>query len=81
MSIMCHFQLYKQDIEDKYDIPFDDYFSQELEALKRLEADGLVSLSKNHISVTEIGRLLIRNIAVIFDRHTTKQEKKFSRAI
>lgn len=81
MSIMCHFQLYKQDIEDKYHIVFDDYFSQELEVLKSLEADGLVRLSKNHISVTEIGRLLIRNIAVIFDMHTIKQEKKFSRAI
>jgi oxygen-independent coproporphyrinogen III oxidase len=81
MSIMCHFQLYKQDIEDKYHIVFDDYFSQELEVLKSLEEDGLVRLSKNHISVTEIGRLLIRNIAVIFDMHTIKQEKKFSRAI
>ncbi|WP_017318252.1 oxygen-independent coproporphyrinogen III oxidase [Mastigocladopsis repens] len=81
MDIMCHFQLYKQDIEDKYHISFDEYFSQELEALKYLEADELVKLSKNHISVTEIGRLLIRNIAVIFDTHTIKQEQKFSRAI
>ncbi|MEC4814527.1 MAG: oxygen-independent coproporphyrinogen III oxidase [Scytonema sp. PMC 1069.18] len=81
MSIMCHFQLHKQDIEDKYQISFDEYFYFELEQLKSLEVDGLVKLSKNHISVTEIGRLLVRNIAVIFDTHIRKQEKHFSRAI
>ena len=81
MGIMSHLDLHKQDIEEKYHISFEDYFSQELEALKLLEKDGLVKLSKNHISTTEIGRLLVRNIAVIFDVHTTTQEKKFSRAI
>ncbi|GAB1541481.1 oxygen-independent coproporphyrinogen III oxidase [Scytonema sp. NUACC21] len=81
MCLMCHFQLYKQDIEDKFGIKFDEYFAIELEQLKRLEADGLVRLSKNHISVTEIGRFLVRNIAVLFDTHIRKQEKRFSRAI
>ncbi|KAF3890215.1 MULTISPECIES: oxygen-independent coproporphyrinogen III oxidase [Nostocales] len=81
MSIMCHFQLYKQDIEHKYHLNFDEYFAPELEELKRLEEDGLVRLSKNHISVTEIGRLLVRNIVVLFDTHVKKQEQRFSRAI
>ncbi|GAA6622443.1 oxygen-independent coproporphyrinogen III oxidase [Scytonema sp. NUACC26] len=81
MCIMCHFQLYKQDIEHKYRINFDEYFAPELEELQRLQEDGLVRLSKNHISVTEIGRLLVRNIAVLFDTHVRKQEKRFSRAI
>ncbi|MDZ8036103.1 MULTISPECIES: oxygen-independent coproporphyrinogen III oxidase [unclassified Nostoc] len=81
MSIMSHFQLHKQDIENKYHISFDEYFSEELEALKPLEADGLVSLSKNQIQITDIGRLLVRNIAVIFDTHTRTRETKFSRAI
>jgi oxygen-independent coproporphyrinogen-3 oxidase len=81
MGIMSHFQLHKQDIENKYQINFDEYFSEELEALKSLEADGLVSLSKNQIQITDIGRLLVRNIAVIFDTHTKMRETKFSRAI
>src|SRR5579883_1544263 len=81
MSIMSHLTLHKQHIEEKYHISFNDYFSRELEALKSLEADGLVKLSPNHITITEIGRLLLRNIAFIFDVHTVTQEKKFSRAI
>lgn len=81
MVLMCHFQLHKQDIENKYRIKFDEYFALELEQLKHLEDDGLVRLSSNHISITEIGRLLVRNIVVIFDTHIRKQEKRFSRAI
>ena len=78
---MSNFQLRKQDIEEKYHIDFDDYFFRELQALKNLEADGLVHLSSTHIKVTEVGRLLVRNIAVIFDTYITQKEQKFSRAI
>lgn len=81
MRIMSHLVLHKQDIEQKHGISFDEYFYPELEALKSLETDGLVKLSPNHISITEIGRLLLRNIAFIFDAQTVTQEKKFSRAI
>ncbi|MBW4688230.1 MAG: oxygen-independent coproporphyrinogen III oxidase [Komarekiella atlantica HA4396-MV6] len=81
MYIMSHFQINKEDIENKHHISFDEYFSEEIEALKSLEADGLVNLSKSYIQITDIGRLLVRNIAVIFDNHTKMQETTFSRAI
>ncbi|MBD6615549.1 oxygen-independent coproporphyrinogen III oxidase [Komarekiella sp. 'clone 1'] len=81
MCIMSHFQINKEDIENKHHISFDEYFSEEIEALKPLEADGLVSLSTNYIQITDIGRLLVRNIAVKFDNHTKMQETTFSRAI
>ncbi|MEA5619507.1 oxygen-independent coproporphyrinogen III oxidase [Cronbergia sp. UHCC 0137] len=81
MSIMSHFQLHKLDIEHKHHINFDQYFFQELEELKPLEADGLVNLSANEIEITDIGRLLVRNIAVVFDTHTKMRATKFSRAI
>lgn len=81
MGIMSHFQLYKQDIQEKYHICFDEYFSRELEALKPLVDDRLVSISSEYIQVTEIGRLLVRNIAIIFDNHNQNQDTHFSRAI
>ncbi len=81
MRLMSHAKLDKQEIQDKYHICFDEYFAQELTALQLLESDGLVSLSKNEIGITEIGRLLVRNIAVNFDAHRLTQEQKFSRAI
>ncbi|MGD1910501.1 MAG: oxygen-independent coproporphyrinogen III oxidase [Rivularia sp. (in: cyanobacteria)] len=81
MCIMSGRTLHFSDIESKYQINFHEYFSQELEALKLLEADGLINLSTNQIQVSEIGRLLVRNIAVIFDSRKTIQKNKFSRSI
>jgi oxygen-independent coproporphyrinogen-3 oxidase len=50
--------------------------------LRQLEADGLIALQPDHIEVTPAGRLLIRNIASVFDSYLTKNETgKFSKAI
>jgi oxygen-independent coproporphyrinogen-3 oxidase len=81
MCIMSNFYLHKPEIEEKYHINFDEYFAQELDALKPLEADGLVNLANKHIQVTEIGRLLVRNVAVVFDTYHHVQDNQFSRTI
>ena len=38
-----------------------------LEALKEMEADGLVEISDNSIKITEKGRAFTRNVAMTFD--------------
>ncbi len=73
MELMCQFQLSAQDLETKYhlgfDLDFNDYFAQELPRLDALEADGLIRRWGDGIEVTPIGRLLIRNIASVFDAY------------
>ncbi|WP_088889429.1 oxygen-independent coproporphyrinogen III oxidase [Leptolyngbya ohadii] len=86
MELMCQFQLSKDDLQEKYhlsfDEDFDEYFFPERSELKRLEADGLVQLSHNHIQVTPIGRLLIRNIAAAFDAYLRQKiTASFSKGI
>lgn len=86
MELMCQFQLSKDDFEEKYhlsfDQDFDEYFAKERWELKQLEADGLIRLSHNHIEVTPAGRLLIRNIAAVFDSYLEqKTSSNFSKAI
>jgi oxygen-independent coproporphyrinogen-3 oxidase len=82
MQIMSNFLLEKSDIESKYGINFDTYFATELESLKPLEQDGLVKASPQRIEVTPLGRLLVRNIAVIFDAHAhNRGAKTLSRSI
>lgn len=86
MELMCQFQLSPDEIEEKYHLNFDDnfaeYFSQEQLQLHLLEADGLIRLSRNHIEVTPTGRLLIRNIAAVFDRYLrARAMSDFSKAI
>ncbi|HAN73412.1 MAG TPA: oxygen-independent coproporphyrinogen III oxidase [Planktothrix sp. UBA8402] len=82
MQIMSSFYLDKSQIESKYHLDFDSYFAQELIAMRPLIADGLVQSNYDSIVVTNLGRLLVRNIAFLFDTHTPAlQEQKLSKAI
>lgn len=82
MKLMCHFRLLKAEVEEKFGIVFDQYFKDELSGLREMEEDGLVILYPERIDVTPIGRLLIRNIASVFDVYLkSKKERRFSKAI
>ncbi|CDN09786.1 Coproporphyrinogen III oxidase, oxygen-independent [Richelia intracellularis] len=86
MELMCQFKLSISDVEDKYHIAFDtdfeEYFASELLALQPLISDGLIRTFSNGIEVTSTGRLLVRNIASIFDFYNQKKlAKAFSKAI
>jgi oxygen-independent coproporphyrinogen-3 oxidase len=67
--LMCNFELSLASIEIAYPIKFSEYFSTELTQLELLAADGLLKLDDEWITVTMRGRLLIRNICMVFDRY------------
>lgn len=67
--LMCNFELSVAAIELAYPISFRTYFAVELEKLRVLEQDGLLTIDDDWISVTLKGRLLIRNICMVFDRY------------
>jgi len=67
--LMCHFELSVTAFERAWPIVFADYFASELAALRALASDGLVAISADWITVTPKGRLLIRNICMVFDRY------------
>ncbi|RZI42741.1 oxygen-independent coproporphyrinogen III oxidase [Herbaspirillum sp. HC18] len=78
--LMCNFELSIKSLELAYPITFANYFATELEKLRVLEADGLLNIDSEWITVTPKGRLLIRNICMVFDRYlNTKQEVKTER--
>jgi oxygen-independent coproporphyrinogen-3 oxidase len=78
--LMCNFELSIRSLELAYPITFATYFATEIEKLRALEADGLLTLDSEWLSVTPKGRLLIRNICMVFDRYLSmKQEVKLER--
>ncbi|MBF2072841.1 MAG: oxygen-independent coproporphyrinogen III oxidase [Synechococcales cyanobacterium C42_A2020_086] len=82
MELMCQFGLSKLDVEARYHLDFDRYFTSELQALTHLENDGLVEVMGDRLQVTPVGRLLIRNIASVFDAYLhQKPVSRFSKAI
>lgn len=81
--LMCDFTLSKESIEVAYLIDFDDYFKGELQELEALAKAGLVELDKHWITVTPQGRMLVRNVCMVFDAYLRKahESHKFSRVI
>ncbi len=68
-SLMCQFELSFQPVEISYLIEFSQYFAEELADLARLAEDGLLSIEPDRIVVLPAGRLLVRSIAMVFDRY------------
>jgi oxygen-independent coproporphyrinogen-3 oxidase len=86
MELMCQFKLSAPALEEKYhlgfDIDFNDYFAKELAKLDTLEADRLIERWGDGIEVTPIGRLLIRNIASVFDAYLKPEVSRgFSKSV
>lgn len=75
--LMCNFELSISSLELAYPITFATYFASELERLRPLQEDGLLSVEEEWISVSLKGRLLIRNICMVFDRYlNTKKDQQ-----
>jgi oxygen-independent coproporphyrinogen-3 oxidase len=82
-QLMCYDRLDFDDFDAIHDVDFRDYFKAELERLQPLAADELIEVDAGGIGITAKGRLLLRCIAMVFDRHMAEidTDKRFSRAI
>jgi oxygen-independent coproporphyrinogen-3 oxidase len=82
-ALMCYDRLDFADFEKQYGVSIIDYFVDEIARLTPLIKDKLVRLSDDGINVTPRGRMLMRNIAMIFDRHLGPAAiaERFSKAI
>ncbi|MBF8273997.1 MAG: coproporphyrinogen III oxidase, anaerobic [Magnetococcales bacterium] len=81
--LICRFALDFTEVETLFGVVFGDYFRDELVALQPLVADGLVHLHPGGIEVMPVGKLMIRNICMVFDWHLTHgtSKKTFSKTL
>jgi oxygen-independent coproporphyrinogen-3 oxidase len=68
-KLMCNFELDFAAASREYGVRFEEYFAPDLAALKPLAADGLVELDDKSVKVTPRGRLLVRTVAMQFDKY------------
>ena len=80
-SIMCYDEFRYGDFEAVHGVDPRQYFASEISRLEPLAIDGLVELHADGIGVTDAGRLLLRSIAMVFDRYLGQDEVRFSKAI
>jgi oxygen-independent coproporphyrinogen III oxidase len=82
MRLMCDLALDFTEMSLRLGLNFPQHFEREIESLHDLEADGLVKKTSRGISITDAGRLFIRNIAMRFDAYLPEErERRFSRTI
>lgn len=82
-NLMCHDKLRISEFENAHGVRFQSYFQNELENLAPLVEDGLVNIGDDEIEITGRGRLLMRSVAMVFDRHLigTTDSTRFSKTI
>jgi oxygen-independent coproporphyrinogen-3 oxidase len=82
-KLMCEFRLDYGALERAHGIRFGERFATELAALAPLAADGLVTLAPDGLEVTLRGRMLVRTVAMLFDRHLREARERatYSRVI
>jgi oxygen-independent coproporphyrinogen-3 oxidase len=82
-ALMCGAAVDFGAIRAAHRIEFLEYFAPEMDALAPLAADGLVDIGAESIVVAPRGRLLMRTVAMVFDRHLREQREraKYSRVI
>ena len=81
--LMCDFELDFKAIEAEFKIDFEDYFRWGLENLRDMIDDRLVWIQDRTLRVTEMGRMLIRNVAMNFDGYLERKQDqaRYSRTV
>ena len=72
--LLCHTVVIKDEISREFGVDFDAFFADELKRLSPFREDGLVLLEREAIRTTWLGRIFIRNLAMIFDPYLEKQQ-------
>ena len=86
-NLLCHCVIRKREIEESFGLrSFDETFAPALSGLGPLVEDGLVAPeTDDEIRVTSLGRIFIRNVAMLFDEYLAKrpetEPKIFSRTL
>jgi oxygen-independent coproporphyrinogen III oxidase len=72
--LLCHTVIPKREISQAFAIDFDQHFAEELRRLELPQKDGLLTIDAEEIRATWLGRIFIRNLAMLFDPYLEKQQ-------
>ena len=74
--LLCHCVVVKSEIDREFGVSFDEHFANEIEQLGGFERDALVRMSVDRIEVVGLGRIFIRNVAMVFDEYANRQHSR-----
>lgn len=71
-QLMCNFYLEKRAVEERFGIVFDREFERELAEMASPDGvieNGFITATRDALQVEPLGRLFVRNVAMLFDRY------------
>jgi len=82
-ELMCNFYLDFAVFGRQFGREFGSYFAVELPKLAELAEEGFVHVTDTHLAILPLGRVFVRNIAMIFDAYLKRSEahRGFSRTV
>jgi len=85
-ELMCNFHVDAEAVAARFGIDFEDHFAPELARLAEPDgpsADGLVRVERGGLTITDLGRLFVRNVCMVFDTYLAAHEGRpvFSRTV
>jgi oxygen-independent coproporphyrinogen-3 oxidase len=81
MELMCSGPVDFAAVNAAHGIDFVSYFADELSQLKTYEDAGLITVDAHSIHVTPKGRMFVRAVGMVFDKHLAQSTAKFSKLI
>jgi oxygen-independent coproporphyrinogen-3 oxidase len=82
VQLMCHFVLDIEMLEQKWHFSFASHFKEEIAELENLQKDGLLTLDQGTLQILPAGRMLVRNVCMVFDSYLRSGNKgNFSKVI
>ncbi len=82
MNLLCHDYIDFKDVNQKFGIDAITYFINEIQQLGEMQKDRLIDMDAAGIRIMPKGRLLGRNVAMVFDEYLEKKHKdRFSQVI
>jgi len=82
MNLLCHDYIDFKDVNQKFGVDAVTFFLDEIQQLGAMQRDKLVDMDAAGIRILPKGRLLARNVAMVFDTYMQqKYPERFSKAI
>ena len=80
-ELACNLHLSSQALLQRFGLSLSEAFADELKRLESFVQDGLVELSAAGIQVTETGRMMLRNVCMVFDQYLDTHPGKYSKTL
>jgi oxygen-independent coproporphyrinogen-3 oxidase len=80
-NLMCRFELSADAFRKEFNGDFETLFADELAVLDPFRSDGILEGNGKRLHVTELGRLFVRNVAMVFDAYLSNQKATFSKTV